>query len=450
MLTDASIHERGYQTAMNVATATATTNAHRGTDADLAAIAARAAIPSLAPGKRKTVVVAMSGGVDSAVTALLLRDAGYHVIGITMHLYSGDEDGAIACGTGSCCGLEGVEDARAICQTLGIPFYPLNFERQFEQHVIAPFAQSYAEGRTPNPCLNCNRHLKFAALLGRAIGMGADYLATGHYANVRRDPDGTCRLFRAADPAKDQSSVLYTFSQQQLTRTLFPLGPLTKPEVRALARAHGLPVAEKPESMDICFVPDGNYAKIVAERHPEAFVPGEIVDTRGIVLGQHQGIGHYTVGQRRGLRIAAAERRYVVALRVEGNQVVIGTEADLNTTALVADDVQFIADMPPTEPVAVEAMVRYRSTPMHATLTRGIAGTAGTARLAFAEGFSQPAATPGQAVVFYRGDEVLGGGTIRSVERGAGWVPTADDLAGTQPAAFLAVIALDDLAVIAD
>jgi len=421
------------------------------TAAEVAAIAARAAIPPLAPGERKTVVAAMSGGVDSAVTALLLRDAGYNVIGITMHLYSGDETGAIACGTGSCCGLEGVEDARAICQTLDIPFYPLNFERQFEQHVIAPFAASYAEGQTPNPCLNCNRHLKFAALLGRAIGIGADYLATGHYAVVRRDPDGASRLFRAADPTKDQSSVLYTFSQQQLARTLFPLGPLTKREVRTLARAHGLPVAEKPESMDICFVPDGDYAKIVAERHPEAFIPGEIVDTRGAVLGRHGGIGHYTVGQRRGLHVAVGERRYVVALRPAANQVVIGTADDLMTTALVADDVQFIAGAPPVGPVEIEATVRYRSTPMRATLTVNAASGASAARevrLTFAEGFTQPAATPGQAVVFYQGDEVIGGGTIQTVERGAGWVPTADDLAITPPVTALAVIASDTIAVL--
>ncbi len=415
---------------------------------EIIAIAARAAIPPLAPGEKKKVVVAMSGGVDSAVTGLLMRDAGYEVIGITMRLYSGDEEGAVACGTGSCCGLEGVEDARAICQTLGVPFYPLNLERQFEQHVIAPFAAAYAAGRTPNPCLNCNRHLKFAALLGRAIAMGADYLATGHYAIIRDEADGAKHLYRAVDETKDQSSVLYTFTQQQLARTLLPLGTLTKREVRALARAHGLPVAEKPESQDICFVPDGNYARIVAERAPEAFTPGAIVDRQGTVVGQHQGIGHYTVGQRRGLHIAQGARRYVIGLRPEVHQVVIGTADDLTAHALVADDVLFVGETP-DEPICVEAMVRYRSTPVPATL---IPLPDRTARLVFPAGLSQPAATPGQAVVFYRGDEVLGGGTILRVERGDGTPMEIEPqmLAGTQTASPVAVIAMRDLAVIGD
>ncbi len=412
----------------------------------IAAVAARAAIPPLAAGEKKKCVVAMSGGVDSAVTALLMRDAGYEVVGITMRLYSGDEDGVVACGTGSCCGLEGVEDARAICQTLGVPFYPLNFERQFEQHVIAPFAAEYAAGRTPTPCLNCNRHLKFAALLGRAVAMGADYIATGHYAIIRHDADGAAHLHRAVDDTKDQSSVLYTCTQQQLARTLLPLGTLTKREVRAVARAHGLPVAEKPESQDICFVPDGDYARIVAERRPDAFIPGEIVDTRGNVVGRHRGIGHYTVGQRRGLHVAQGERRYVVGLQPEANRVVIGGAADLNATALIADDVLFIGDAP-AEPITVEAMVRYRSTPATAILTL-LPGR--TARLVFPDGLGQPAATPGQAVVFYHGDEVLGGGTIQRVERGNGSTADSDASGGTQPASLLAVIAARDLMIVGE
>jgi len=411
---------------------------------DISTIVARAAIPPLAPGEKKKCVVAMSGGVDSAVTALLMRDAGYDVVGITMRLYSGDEGGTVAHGTGSCCGLEGVEDARAICQTLRVPFYPLNFERQFEQHVIAPFAAAYAAGRTPNPCLNCNRHLKFAALLGRAIAMGADYLATGHYAIIRQDADGNAHLHRAVDETKDQSSVLYTFTQQQLARTLLPLGTLTKREVRAIARAHGLPVAEKPESQDICFVPDGDYARIVAERRPDAFTPGDIVDMGGAVVGRHAGIGHYTVGQRRGLHVAQGERRYVVGLDHDANRVVIGDADALTAHALVADDVLFIGETPHA-PVVVAAMVRYRSAPVTAILTPL---PDRTARLVFPDGLRQPAATPGQAVVFYRGDEVLGGGTIECVERGDGTPLDMDALAGTQPASLIAVIAMDDLTVI--
>ncbi len=415
---------------------------------DIRALIARATIPPLAPGERKTVVVAMSGGVDSAVTGLLMRDAGYRVIGITMRLYSGDETGAIACGTGSCCGLEGVEDARAICDAIGVPFYPLNLERQFEEHVIAPFADAYANGYTPNPCLNCNRHLKFAALLGRAIAMGAEYLATGHYAIIRRDDDtGKYRLFRALDPAKDQSSVLYTFTQQQLAHTLLPLGTLTKPEVRRIAKAYGLPVAEKPESMDICFVPDGDYARIVAERRPDAFLPGNIVDMRGAVVGTHRGVGHYTVGQRRGLHVAQGERRYVIELRPAVREVVIGTADDLNAWSLIADDMLYISGTTPPDGDEIEAMVRYRSSPAPAIIE---AMPGRTARLRFPQGIMQPAATPGQSVVLYRGDEVLGGGTIRRVARGDGTPVPAAALNGTFRASPVAVIAANDLVVIGD
>jgi tRNA-specific 2-thiouridylase len=276
--------------------------------------------------------------------------------------------------------------------------------------------------------------------------MGADYLATGHYAIIRHDADGAAHLHRAVDETKDQSSVLYTFTQQQLARTLLPLGTLTKREVRAIARAHDLPVAEKPESQDICFVPDGDYARIVAERQPDAFTPGEIVDTGGTVVGRHAGIGHYTVGQRRGLRIAQGERRYVVGMERDTNRVVIGSVDDLTAHALVADDVLFIGETP-TEPIVVEAMVRYRSTPVPAIFTPL---PERTARLVFPAGLRQPAATPGQSVVLYRGDEVLGGGTIERVERGDGTLLDMDALAGMQTASPIAVIAMRDLAVIGE
>jgi tRNA-specific 2-thiouridylase len=351
----------------------------------------------------------MSGGVDSGVSALLLHEAGYRTIGINMRLFTPDE------GHSQCCSIDDMEDARAVCRHLGIPFYPLNMEREFVGAVIEPFVEAYLAGRTPNPCLECNRKPKFNFLLGRARALGAAYLATGHYARVERRPDGGAFLRRAVDEGKDQSYVLYTFTQEQLRRVLFPVGALTKAEVRALARQHRLPVAAKAESQDICFVPTGDYAGFVLKHRPGAAVPGPIVDPGGRVLGEHRGLIHYTVGQRKGLGLSHGEPLYVMALDTARNRLVVGARHQLGVVALTASDVKYIGGAPPAAPLPVLAVLRYRGQELPATL---LPLGPGRARVEFAA--PPRAAAPGQAVVFYdRHDRtlVLGGGTIEGAER---------------------------------
>ncbi len=373
---------------------------------DLAAALARAALP---PGQGRLAVVAMSGGVDSGVSALLLREAGYRTVGINMRLFTPDE------GHSRCCSIDDMEDARAVCRHLDIPFYPLNMEREFVGSVIEPFVDAYLAGRTPNPCLECNRKPKFSFLLGRARALGAAYLATGHYARVERRPDGTALLRRAADERKDQSYVLYTFTQRQLGRILFPVGALTKPEVRALARQHALPVAAKAESQDICFVPDGDYASFVLGRRPGGARPGPIVDPCGRVLGEHRGLIHYTVGQRKGLGISGPEPLFVMELDTARNRLVVGTRRQLGFVALTAGAVNYIAGAPPDGPIPILAVLRYQGQELPATL-HPLGGD--RARIAFAD--PPRAVAPGQAVVFYDPADrtiVLGGGTIEGAER---------------------------------
>jgi tRNA-specific 2-thiouridylase len=363
-------------------------------------------------GKGKTCVVAMSGGVDSAVTALVMRERGYKVIGINLRLFSPDDPDHRA---NPCCGIPAMDDARMTCARIGVPFYAINMEGEFREAVVQRFVDEYAAGRTPNPCLECNRHVKFRHLVERAKLIGADCLATGHYARVERGAPASGvshRLLRAVDPRKDQSYVLYTMTQEQLGFVHFPLGGLHKTETRALARAFDLPVAEKAESQEICFVGNRSYADFVAARRPDVTMPGEVVDSGGQVLGEHRGLVHHTVGQRRGLGIAAKEPLFVIRLEPAQNRVVVGPRAEAAARELTAERVSLISGEWPRGPFAAEAMVRYRGALSAAMVELGPAGS-GTARVSFtAEG---PIASPGQALVLYRGDEVLGGGTIDSV-----------------------------------
>ncbi|MDA1004252.1 MAG: tRNA 2-thiouridine(34) synthase MnmA [Chloroflexi bacterium] len=349
------------------------------------------------------VLVAMSGGVDSAVAAALLHRQGYEVIGVTLRLYT-EADGAALSSQRTCCGIEDVGDARAAARAIGIPHYVLNMEREFERDVIANFVDEYRAGRTPNPCLACNRHLKFSTLLDRALAMGVDRLATGHYARVEADGD-RYRLHRAVDVEKDQSYVLYTLGQEALARTLFPLGALTKAETRAIARECGLPLADKPDSVDICFVPGGDYRALLAARGVES-VPGAVVNTDGVEVGRHSGIANYTVGQRRGLGLGGPDRRFVTALDATRNLVVIGDDAALHRDTLSASDPQWV-NAPPALGDVLNVRIRYHADDIEARI-------AAIDDHSFRLEFARPvrAVAPGQAAVLYRGTEVVGGGTI--------------------------------------
>lgn len=366
-------------------------------------------------GAGKTAVVAMSGGVDSAVTALVMRERGYRVVGMNLRLFSpADEDHR----ANPCCGIPAMDDARATCATIGVPFYAINMEIEFGEAVINTFVNEYAEGRTPNPCLECNRHVKFRHLVQRARQLGADTLATGHYARViHRNPDNGMphRLYRSLDTRKDQSYVLYTMSQDQLGYIQFPLGGLTKPEVRDLARAFGLPVADKAESQEICFVGNKSYADFVSARRPDVTRPGEIVTSDGEVIGQHKGLVNHTVGQRRGIGIAAPKPYFVLQLKTQDNQLVVGDRDQAEAKALGVNAVSMTSGEWPVGDLEISAVVRYRGTPHPATVTAGEAGSR-EVTVTF-HGDAGPIASPGQAIVFYRGDEVLGGGTIVEVHR---------------------------------
>jgi tRNA-uridine 2-sulfurtransferase len=367
-------------------------------------------------GAGKTCVVAMSGGVDSAVTALIMRERGYRVIGINLRLFSPDDPDHRA---NPCCGIPAMDDARMTCARIGVPFYAVNMEGEFREAVVQRFVDEYAAGRTPNPCLECNRHVKFRHLVERARIIGADCLATGHYVRiVRGDADAGLqhRLLRAVDARKDQSYVLYTLSQEQLGFLQFPLGGLHKTETRALARAFDLPVAEKAESQEICFVGNRSYADFVAERRPDVKIAGEVIDSAGKVLGEHRGLAHHTVGQRRGLGIAASEPLFVIRLEPAQNRVVVGPRAEAAARELTAERVSLISGEWPQVPLEAEAMVRYRGALAPATITLGPAGSA-MAHVNFRN--DGPIASPGQALVLYHGEEVLGGGTIASVAAGA-------------------------------
>lgn len=361
----------------------------------------------------KKVIVAMSGGVDSSLTAALLQDAGYDVIGVHMRLHDlHAETGTRAAAGGGrlnhgCCSVEDVDDARLVAYTLGIPFYVLNFEPEFRRHIIGNFIGEYRRGRTPYPCLNCNRYVKFDALLHRAEALGADLIATGHYARIYQDAAGRWHLGRAVDRTKDQAYVLYHLGQAELARVLLPLGDLPKTEVRRLAAQRGLVVADKPDSQEICFVPSNNYRQFLAGVAPQISRPGPILDSSGRAVGTHEGITGYTVGQRKGLGALGPDAHYVLRLDVAQNAVIVGTADELQEVTLLAEDVHWVAGAPPTEPLPVLAKIRYRAPEAPALVTPL---PAGRVRVDFQT--PQRAITPGQAVVFYTADEVLGGGTI--------------------------------------
>ncbi len=355
------------------------------------------------------VAVAMSGGVDSSVAALLLSQAGEPVVGLSMQLYDRTRDGQPV--YGRCCSPRDLYDARAAADQLGIPFYVLNMEEEFRREVVDTFISEYRAGRTPVPCVQCNTGPKFRHLAARAAGLGASRLATGHYARASRNPrSGRHELRRARDLSKDQSYFLFDLTQEQIARALFPVGELTKEEVRRLAQRHGLPNAGKPESQDICFVPDGRYADFIRRETGDTGTPGDIVDTSGQTVGRHAGIVSFTVGQRKGLGIASSRKSYVVALDREANRVVVGPEEAQYHSSLIAGRASWLSIPEPGEPI--EACARIRSS--HRGAPARIEPLPGRRfRATFEE--PQRAITPGQAVVLYRDDLVLGGGFIDEV-----------------------------------
>ena len=359
------------------------------------------------------IVVGMSGGVDSSVAAALLVEQGYDVVGVTMRVWPWREAADPTQRFGSCCGTEAVDDARRVARRLGIPYYVLDMEAEFERAVVGRFVDEYRAGRTPVPCVACNSDLKFGSLLARARAWDAVAVATGHYARVARDATtGRWLLLRAVDARKDQTDFLWPLDQAQLAGARFPVGALTKAEVRAHARRLGLVTADKPESQEICFVPDDDYRGFLRRRDAAVFRPGPIVDREGRELGRHEGVAGYTIGQRRGLGLAAGRALYVVDLDGARDAVVVGEVEALARARLLARPANFIACAPPAEPLRVEAKIRHTQTPAPATVR---ALEAGGAEIVFDE--PQRAVAPGQSVVFYRGAVVIGGGVIAGPER---------------------------------
>jgi tRNA-specific 2-thiouridylase len=356
--------------------------------------------------RKKRVFVAMSGGVDSSVAAALLKGQGHEVIGITMDVFPLPKQDCDS--SRSCCGLGAVADANRVAAQLKIPHYVINLRKSFQRWVVDDFCEEYAKGRTPNPCIRCNQYIKFDVLWKRAQKMGADYMATGHHAQILFDESsGRYHLKKGKDSRKDQSYFLYTMTQSQLARTLMPVGRLTKQEVRNEAKRLGLAVHQRPESQEICFVPDNDYTRFLKQKMPEVFQPGPIVDKEDRILGRHKGILHFTIGQRRGLGIAAPRPLYVLEIHPESHKIVVGENNHLYKKSVVVSCMNLILQSDLNEPISVMAKIRYKHKEAKAQLTPT---GKNKARLDFES--SQRAVTPGQSAVFYDNDLVLGGGII--------------------------------------
>jgi tRNA-specific 2-thiouridylase len=354
------------------------------------------------------ILVAMSGGVDSSVAAKLLVDQGHEVAGVTLKLFANDDIVMDEKTSRTCCSLSDVMDAKAVAYKLGIEHFVYNFRDLFNEKVIGKFVETYLDGKTPNPCIDCNRYIKFSKLIERATLLGFDYIATGHYASVMKNPTtGRYALIRGKDRSKDQSYVLYPLTQDELARTIFPLGDMDKHTVREIAERAGLVNARKPDSQDICFVPDGDYPAFIDKVAPGKIVPGNFIDTDGHVIGTHKGVAHYTIGQRRGIAAAFGKPMYVVAKNAKTNTVTLGENDCLFSPNLVAHDVNLISIAKLEGPMRVTAKIRYNQTEQDAVISPL---PDGLVRVDF--DVPQRAVTEGQAVVFYSGETVIGGGTI--------------------------------------